>query len=264
MENNEQYVAAKVFDKANALAMRSELRFLAAVQGHPNIVRLVDRLDAKKGLHALVLELCFADLRKLVSQQLFTQDRAIETKRGVLSALAYVHEFDIVHRDVKPDNIAIADDGCPRLMDFGLASCLTDAEEMRKFPGTLGFAAPELYARKAYGFPVDVYASGATFYFMLSGKRAFETPGISEREFMTCVRLCVVTFDDRFNHVSDHVREMIIWLMHTQASRRPSAIRALRWAPFESGFANPWGQEEACFEFSGVFDKATLDVPATA
>eukprot|EP00928_Gymnodinium_smaydae_P098819 TRINITY_DN9271_c0_g1_i1.p1 TRINITY_DN9271_c0_g1~~TRINITY_DN9271_c0_g1_i1.p1 ORF type:complete len:293 (+),score=53.95 TRINITY_DN9271_c0_g1_i1:93-971(+) len=253
INDHEQYVAVKVFEKANAqAAMRSELQFLTAVQGHPNIVRLVDWLDSKKGLHALVLEFCFEDLRKLVSRQRFTQDRAIETMRGVLSALAYVHELDIVHRDVKPDNIAIAEDGCPRLMDLGLATWLTDEEEMCRFPGSIGFAAPELDAKTAYGLPVDVYASGATFYFILGGKVASETRCMEERNFTACMRHCIVTFDHNFDHVNDQVKETITWLMHMQASQRPSASRALLSAPFDSGFVDS-------FDFSGILDNATLD-----
>eukprot|EP00928_Gymnodinium_smaydae_P005129 TRINITY_DN11764_c0_g1_i1.p1 TRINITY_DN11764_c0_g1~~TRINITY_DN11764_c0_g1_i1.p1 ORF type:complete len:307 (-),score=44.53 TRINITY_DN11764_c0_g1_i1:440-1360(-) len=259
----EQYVAVKVFDKKNAqAAMMSELRMLTAVQGHPNIVRLVDGLvdgwTANDETHYIVLELCGEDLRKSVKRAPFTQDRAVEIIRGVLSALVHVHEHGIVHRDVKPANIAIAPDGGPRLMDFGVAAFLTDEAEARRFCGTVGFAAPEIHRGTAYGLPVDVYGVGATLYFVLSGRLAFATPGMTKDELIAQIVQCAVSFDRDFDHVSEHLKETIKWLMHTEASRRPLAIRALRWPPFASEFAHVGRQDEHC-GFAEVPDELTLD-----
>eukprot|EP00928_Gymnodinium_smaydae_P076792 TRINITY_DN5987_c1_g2_i1.p1 TRINITY_DN5987_c1_g2~~TRINITY_DN5987_c1_g2_i1.p1 ORF type:complete len:287 (-),score=40.18 TRINITY_DN5987_c1_g2_i1:247-1107(-) len=239
VNNGQQYVAVKIFKKRDAQAkMLSELRCLTAVQGHPNIVRIIDHFEQNNRTHAIVLEFCGEDLRKSASHQPFMQERAVEMMRGVLCALVHVHELNIVHRDVKPDNIAIAQDGCPRLLDFGIATVLTDEDEMRKFCGTVGFAAPELHKKMAYGLPVDVYGLGATFYLILSGGLAFATPGITQKELIENTIQSVVSFDGEFDHVSDHVKETIKWLMHTQASKRPSASRALLWPPFGSGFAH--------------------------
>eukprot|EP00928_Gymnodinium_smaydae_P003371 TRINITY_DN1120_c0_g2_i1.p1 TRINITY_DN1120_c0_g2~~TRINITY_DN1120_c0_g2_i1.p1 ORF type:complete len:375 (+),score=27.00 TRINITY_DN1120_c0_g2_i1:68-1126(+) len=253
VDNGEQYVAVKIFkNKGSPAVMMSELRILTALQGHPNIVSLIDGLDANARTHGIVLEWCCEDLRKSVEQCPFTQDRAVEIMRDVLSALVHVHELNIVHRDVKPANIAIAQDGCARLMDFGIATFLADSAQMCRFCGTVGFAAPELYRRTAYGLPVDVFGLGATFYFILSGRLAFATPGMTENTLAVRTTQCALSFDYEFDHVSEHVKETIKWFMHTQATRRPSARRALRWLDFHADFAHVGRQEMHDFGFAQV------------
>eukprot|EP00928_Gymnodinium_smaydae_P005043 TRINITY_DN11738_c0_g1_i1.p1 TRINITY_DN11738_c0_g1~~TRINITY_DN11738_c0_g1_i1.p1 ORF type:complete len:267 (+),score=36.46 TRINITY_DN11738_c0_g1_i1:68-868(+) len=223
-------VAVKVFNVGDAPAvMRSELQYLTALQGHRNIVRLLDVFERPGGPNALVLEMCSKDLQRLASRHPFAERRAIEIMRGVLCALVHVHELNIIHRDVKPENIALAENDCSRLMDFGVATCTTDEEKMRKFRGSVGYAAPEVHARQTYGFPVDVFASGATFYFLLCGK----TEAMTDTTIIERTMDCLVTFGlPKFENVSRHTEEMIIWLMHNQAFRRPGPSRALRHRPF--------------------------------
>eukprot|EP00928_Gymnodinium_smaydae_P003368 TRINITY_DN1120_c0_g1_i1.p1 TRINITY_DN1120_c0_g1~~TRINITY_DN1120_c0_g1_i1.p1 ORF type:complete len:355 (+),score=39.19 TRINITY_DN1120_c0_g1_i1:59-1123(+) len=264
VNNAEQYVAVKIFKKRGSpAAMMSELSTLTAVQGHPNIVRLIDGSDANAGTPGIVLEFCCEDLRKSVERRPFAQDRAVEIMRDVLSALVHVHELNIVHRDVKPANIAIAQDGCARLMDFGIATFLADSAQMRRFCGTVGFAAPELYRRTAYGLPVDVFALGATCYFILSGRLAFATPGVTEKTLVVRTTQCEVSFDRDFDHVSEHVKETIKWLMRTQASKRPSSRRALRWLAFDAEFAHVGRQEMHDFDLAEVPHQMTPNAEAT-
>eukprot|EP00928_Gymnodinium_smaydae_P026942 TRINITY_DN20993_c0_g1_i1.p1 TRINITY_DN20993_c0_g1~~TRINITY_DN20993_c0_g1_i1.p1 ORF type:complete len:279 (+),score=24.86 TRINITY_DN20993_c0_g1_i1:23-838(+) len=235
-QSEQKRVAVKIFDAGFAgaarAAMKSELHYLTQSQGHPNVIRLVEYFDDGVRPGCIVLELCSKDLWRLTNRQAFAESRAIEIIRGVLSALVYVHELNIVHRDVKPENVSLGDDGCPRLMDFGIATYVTDEEQMRRFPGSPGYAAPELCERKAYGLLVDEFAAGATFYYILSGKLAFATPTMTRTSIIARTIECLVSYDCDFDGVSQHSREAIIWLMHVQSSRRPAAGRVLRHPPF--------------------------------
>lgn len=117
---------------------------------HPFIVHLHRAFAFDKYL-ALLLELCPTDLNRLLCEEPSEGGRylGLDSKRvawymgQVMLALAYLHESDIVYREVKPENILINTRNEAKLTDFGLAKVVTSAERMTMC-GTLGFLSPEL------------------------------------------------------------------------------------------------------------------------
>ncbi len=112
-----------------------------------------------------------------------------ELAEGVLvqvaSALSYIHERGLVHRDITPGNIRITEGGDIRLMDFGVAKApgqdLTIAGEM---VGTVAYMSPEQIRGEAVDARADLYSLGAVLYLMLAGKRPFNArtlPGYLEK-----------------------------------------------------------------------------------
>lgn len=96
--------------------------------------------------------------------------------KGVASALGYVHERDILHRDVKPRNIIVTDTGKPYLVDFGLAKHLFDAQVTAdaNIVGTPQYLSPEQIAGDVLDGRSDLFALGAVGLEILSGKRLIE------------------------------------------------------------------------------------------
>jgi hypothetical protein len=95
---------------------------------------------------------------------------AVSKVRSVLRGLSVLHDAGLIHKDVKPANILVGDDGTAKLGDFGLARPL---ESPVSSAGTPGFCAPELYAGRtldAGGERLDVYSSAATLYYLLTGE----------------------------------------------------------------------------------------------
>eukprot|EP00928_Gymnodinium_smaydae_P042368 TRINITY_DN2853_c0_g3_i1.p1 TRINITY_DN2853_c0_g3~~TRINITY_DN2853_c0_g3_i1.p1 ORF type:complete len:347 (+),score=52.63 TRINITY_DN2853_c0_g3_i1:44-1042(+) len=241
-----EHVAVKLFHQsasANA-ACQSELRLLTTVQGHRHIARLVDVVEPQGGPYALVLELYARDLSKLVLKRRLREAKAVAIIRGVLSALEHVHSLDIIHRDVKPENVAIGGDGEARLIDFGVATSIHNKENMLMFPHSPGYAAPELLERKPYGFPVDMFGLGATFYFALSQELAFATLDMKNESIIAKTKKCVVSFGEKFDRVTSGTQNAIRWLMHETAKWRPKASDALSSAPFAVPL-NVQSEEEA-------------------
>jgi MAP/microtubule affinity-regulating kinase len=88
---------------------------------------------------------------------------------GILDALNYCHQHNIVHRDLKLENILVSPDGTPKLIDFGF-TYLADQKISNTFCGTLFYMAPEIILKKPYfGGPADIWAIGVLAYKMMTG-----------------------------------------------------------------------------------------------
>jgi serine/threonine-protein kinase len=148
---------------------------LAASISHPHLVSVHDAGSDADGLY-LVMELVEAPSLAQVGAGL-TPHRVIETGAQVSRALAAVHRAGVVHRDVKPGNILMAEGGA-KLTDFGIATADTPlAGNQPTAPGTLlataNYAAPEVLAGHPASDRSDVFALGVVLYELLAGRPPF-------------------------------------------------------------------------------------------
>src|SRR3954464_8639397 len=148
---------------------------LGALLNHPNIVAVYDIVSDEDGVLIVMEYVEGRTLRKVMDDGAMPPARAIEVLSGVAAALDHAHEHRVVHRDVKPANVLIADrDGAVKLTDLGIAT----AAERTKITGsgivlgTASYMAPERLDGHAGGPAVDVYATAALAFEMLSGRKA--------------------------------------------------------------------------------------------
>jgi eukaryotic-like serine/threonine-protein kinase len=151
-----------------------EQRFLAGLQ-HPHIAQLLDAGFTSAGTPFLALE--FVDGDNIVAHcerfALSTQAR-LALFGDVCAAVEHAHRNLIVHRDLKPGNVLVGEDGCVKLVDFGIAKLLTgDVEETRTDARrmTRWYAAPEQLAGGIVTTAIDVYALGILLAEIVSGRR---------------------------------------------------------------------------------------------
>ena len=168
------------------LRFRAEMRAVGALR-HPHIVAPLDAGQAHSTrpgepvLHYLVMEFVDGpDLESLVrTRGPMSVGRACEIGHQVASALAAAHARGLVHRDVKPTNILIAEGHLAKLLDFGLAQ---DVRQRLTEPGvllgTLEYMAPE-QAQDAHTADIraDLYGLGGVLYWCLSGQPPFPSNG---------------------------------------------------------------------------------------
>src|SRR4051812_21677829 len=148
---------------------------LGASLNHPNIVGVYDIVSDEDGVLIVMEYVEGRTLRMEMDGGPMPAPRAIEILWGVAAALDHAHEHGVVHRDVKPANMLIAErDGAVKLTDLGIA---TAAERTRITGsgivlGTASYMAPERLDGHAGGPGVDVYATAALAFEMLSGRKA--------------------------------------------------------------------------------------------
>src|SRR6478735_6089096 len=157
--------------------MKAEARALARLR-HPNIVEVHDLGAASDGRSFISMELLAGvTLRELLqAEQGLAPSVALVIVTDLLAALQAAHGLDIVHRDVKPENIFVCDDGTVRLLDFGVAKFLATDQVFTQSGvamGTPRYMAPEQIQGLTVDHRVDVYAVGVVLFEMLAGVPPF-------------------------------------------------------------------------------------------
>ena len=150
---------------------------------HPNIVQIYE-FGTHEGRPYFSMELCPTSLAKVLGGEPMPARAAAELMEPVARAVHAAHEAKILHRDLKPANVLLAQDGSPRVTDFGLAKRLEGPGHSLAsgaFVGTPSYAAPEqALGRKDIGPPADVYSLGAILYECLTGRPPFKAASTVE------------------------------------------------------------------------------------
>ncbi len=150
----------------------AEARLLSSLQ-HPRVVRIKDHFAAPSGQYLVMDLVRGVDLGALLKQRGqpgLPVDQSIEYTRQTCEALQYVHEQQIVHRDVKPQNMILSENGIV-LVDFGIARLLDEVEEQGTVGiGTPRFMAPEVFAGGNVSARTDVFSVAATLWTLLTGR----------------------------------------------------------------------------------------------
>jgi len=114
------------------------------------------------------------------------EKEALAVTRGVAAGLAHAHSHNFIHRDIKPDNVLMGNDGSVKLVDLGLAKSLEDDQRLTKTGIALGtphYISPEqARGQKEVDHRCDIYSLGATLYLLLTGQVPFE--GSTNAEIM--------------------------------------------------------------------------------
>jgi WD40 repeat protein/tRNA A-37 threonylcarbamoyl transferase component Bud32 len=151
---------------------------------HPNIVEIYD-IGMAHGMPYIALEyLPGGSLKRLFHQGPLPPRRSAELLARLAQAVHTAHVAGIVHRDLKPANVLLAEDGTPKITDFGLAKrCEASVQtQTGQIMGTPAYMAPE-QARgesRSVGPPADVYALGAILYEALTGRPLFRGSTVIE------------------------------------------------------------------------------------
>lgn len=148
----------------------AEARLLASLQ-HPRVVRILDHFSSPSGQYVVMELVRGIELGVLLKERGHPGlpiDQAVEYVRQACEALQYVHDQQIVHRDVKPQNLVLGEDGVV-LVDFGIARTL-DESVGTVGVGTPRYMAPEVFAGGHVSPRTDVFGVAATLWTLIAGR----------------------------------------------------------------------------------------------
>lgn len=148
----------------------------AARLANPNVVNVFDQGQDGELAYLVMEYLPGITLRELMREQRrLSVAQTITIMDSVLTGLAAAHRAGIVHRDVKPENILLAEDGRIKIGDFGLARATTaNTATGAQLLGTIAYLAPELVTRGTADARSDIYALGILLYEMLVGEQPYK------------------------------------------------------------------------------------------
>ncbi len=151
--------------------LRREAR-LGASLSHPNLVMVYDTITAEDGAFIVMEHIDGRPLSELIGERGMPADEALPILWAVADALDYAHRHGVVHRDVKPANVLIGNDGQVKLVDLGAAigAGVTRVTQAHEVVGTLSYLAPERLSGESVGEPAgDVYSLAVLAFETLTG-----------------------------------------------------------------------------------------------
>ncbi|MBN2857387.1 MAG: protein kinase [Candidatus Delongbacteria bacterium] len=163
-------IKKEILSKKAINVFKHEFKFLISLI-HPNLVKVHD-FDIDKDTDELFFTMEYIQGNSLFRslKESFSWEKVENNLIQACRALSYIHSKDIIHYDIKPDNIFIDSYGKLKIMDFGFAG----GKNTTEVRGTMQFIAPELLLKKNVTHKIDFFSLGVTFYFSITGKLPFK------------------------------------------------------------------------------------------
>lgn len=171
-------LAMKIISKVSMSAsqlerVKRETTILKQLE-HPNIAALLNFVETPTQL-TILMEYGGLPLLSVIKEAL-NEEVAHKYFCAILSAVEYCHSLNIIHRDIKHQNVLLNEKGQIKLIDFGLSNFIEEGRLRSTFCGTPAYAAPEMILAKRYSGPeVDIWSLGVVLYSMLTSSLPFES-----------------------------------------------------------------------------------------
>lgn len=229
----ERPVAIKVMHPHLATDEAFTKRFIqearqSARLAHPNIVNVFDQGQDGEFTYIVMEYLPGITLRQLLKDfTTLTWEQTLDVVKAVLNGLDAAHTAGIVHRDVKPENVLLADDGRIKIADFGLARAAShNTQTGQALLGTVAYLSPELVTGSSADVRSDIYGLGIMMYEMLTGEQPFtgdEAVAIAYQH----ANATVPAPSEKNPTVPQELDDIVRWCTERDPADRPSHARAL-------------------------------------
>ena len=194
----------------------------AARLADPHVVNVFDQGQDGELAYLVMEYLPGITLRELLREQKrLTIPQTITIMDAILSGLSAAHRAGIVHRDVKPENVLLAEDGRIKIGDFGLARATTaNTATGQQLLGTIAYLAPELVTRGTADARSDIYALGIMLYEMLVGEQPYKGEQPMQIAFQHATE-SVPRPSARNPAVPEQLDELVLWATEKSPDERP-------------------------------------------
>jgi eukaryotic-like serine/threonine-protein kinase len=182
------------FDTGSVIErFRNERQILASLD-HPNIARLVDGGTSEEGVPFLVMELIEGEpIDAYCNRRKLTVTERLKLFQQACSAVQYAHQRLVIHRDIKPGNILVTNEGSLKLLDFGIAKILAPVDDAQTAltltqAMTPEYASPEQIRGETITTATDVYSLGVVLYRLMTGHSPY--PGDTRSPHKLALAVC--------------------------------------------------------------------------
>ncbi|CAD8070940.1 unnamed protein product [Paramecium sonneborni] len=230
---NSQKVAIKVMDPIYMDQFKKEVEILESLH-HPNFAKYYYSKETGNSLYIVQEYLEGKTLSQFIKTVDMEETHIKQIVIELLNSISYLHSQDIIHRDIKPDNIIITTEGQVKLIDFGLSSHSESKLSYDKC-GTLLFMAPEMIFKQPYLKSVDIWSCGIIAYQLINKKHPFWDPSESTSTFIQRVQ----QFNPNFYEMDDYQRSFFLKCAAYSPEARMNANQALQ-HPWLSGKGELW------------------------
>ena len=155
---------------------------------HQNVIRLLEVFENKQHIFFVMEYASGGDLLQLVkAKRKISESKTQPIFRQIVQALAYCHSINVLHRDIKLDNILLSSENEVLLCDFGVSRFVTPGKIIKEQCGTPAYIAPEIISGEGYeGVGADIWSLGVLLYAMLTGTVPFRANNLKDLHTLIC------------------------------------------------------------------------------
>ncbi|MBC7811085.1 MAG: serine/threonine protein kinase, partial [Burkholderiales bacterium] len=194
---------------------------------HPSIVAILDAIEDNNQYHIIMEYVSGGSLRDLLRKQgQLPVARVLEIALDLADALTRTHRLKIIHRDIKPANVLLAEDGTPRLTDFGVAHLddLSRVTQTGSVIGTYAYLSPEACNGELQDERADIWSFGVVLFEMLAGKNPFDQ-GSPAQTLMAILNSLVPTLSEFRPDVPPSLEVLINRMLSKSKEDRIDSVR---------------------------------------
>ena len=217
--------------------LAGEIRLMKALD-HPNVVKYLHAQRKDTDLYIYMEYLSGGSLASVLSKFQTLGEKVVRIyMRQVLEGLKYLHQKNIVHRDIKPDNILLTPQGTAKISDFGTSREFSDGKNLLTVTGTAWFMAPEVVKGTGHGAPADLWSVGCTIIQLLTGTVPF-----GEYDNAVTAMFNIAMHPEKVqeaipDNISPELRSLLRGCLMEEPHARLTAVQALA-HPFFAGADN--------------------------
>ncbi|XP_052091910.1 serine/threonine-protein kinase 17A-like isoform X2 [Mytilus californianus] len=218
---------------------------------HPRLVQLLEVFETPTEL-ILITEYCSGGelFHECVTEESFEERDVVKIMKQILEGLDYLHQRNIVHLDIKPQNILLTHPfpkGDIKLCDLGFACLVNTGEDIRDIIGTVDYVAPEVLDYEPLGLHTDMWSLGVLAYVMLTAHSPFADDN-QQKTFLNISQVNLEFPESLFSHLSSASQDFICKLLVKHPKNRMNTKQCLE-HPWISGIVSPetlLGNSETC------------------
>ena len=223
-------VAIKSFNKSKLKSERAKDKIYHEINlmknlRHKYIVKILDTFETENYILIVMENISGGDLLSFVKKRTKLNEKISRyIFKQILEAIKYIHSKNIVHRDIKLDNVLIDLNNNIKLCDFGVGKIIQENEILDEQCGTPAYIAPEILENKGYvGWGVDVWSSGVVLYAMLSGTVPFKANNLHDLQ-----NIIISGNFKEINDISKPCNDLLHKLLEINPKKRISIDEALK------------------------------------